>query len=292
MTTPVDEEMGRSTAEAIRRRLRIVLNEARLAADLTQKSVADQLDWSSSKIVRIESGHVPVAPSDVRLLLGLYGQHDAAEVESYFELARKAREAPDFSEFEDLMTKSFREYVSQEPLAKRILKYEFAVVPGALQTDDYAHDVIAAIHEEPDKRERLLQIRNKRKGVVEADDGPDYVAVIDEAALLRPVGSSATMRNQIDHLIGLSQRGRISLYIVPNSVGYYPGIGKGFTILEFENEKLDVLYLEDANYKSTSEEAPEELAAFRKRHQRLIDMADKTGFEDFASDIRDRFYGR
>lgn len=292
MPSLVEESGGRPTAEAIRRQLRIILNQARLDAGLTQKAVADQLDWSSSKIVRIESGQVPVAPSDVRLLLGLYGQHDAAAVDEYFDLAKKAREAPSFSDYEDLMSKPFREYVAQEPLAARILKYEFAVVPGALQTDEYAHDLIATIHEDQLKRSRLLEIRNKRKGVVEADAGPDFLAVMDEAALLRPVGTAATMRDQIDHLVELSQKGRISLYVLPNSAGYYPGIGKAFTILEFDDPNLDVLYLEDANYRSTSQEEPEEVNSFRRRHQRMIDLADKTGFEDFALDIKARFYSK
>lgn len=291
MNTPTPKAATRPQ-EAIRRELRIVLNKARLGKELTQKAVADQLDWSSSKIVRIESGQVPVAPSDVKLLLGLYGQHQSEEIDKYFELAKQSREAPNWSDYEDIMSLPFREYVAQEPFAAKILKYEHAVVPGVLQIEDYAYDLFTALGHTGEQRSRRMEIRDKRRPIAEADEGPDISAVIDESALLRPVGGIQTMRAQVNHLIDLSQKGRISLYLLTHSAGVYPGVGKEFTILEFEDSALDVVYLEDANEKSSSEETPELLGEFRQRHERLVDLADKNGFEDLALQIRDQHYGK
>src|ERR1700722_8324296 len=121
---------GRETVEVKKRRLRVALRDARVGAKMTQKTVADRLVWSVSKVVRLEQGLVPVTPSDVRVLLQLYGVTDTSAIQALVDLAKEARADKGWATFSDVCSQESLELFGNEPVAKVIYKYEPSVVPG------------------------------------------------------------------------------------------------------------------------------------------------------------------
>lgn len=297
MSTRVGETRGAGgtsepSAEYLRRRLRIALAKARTAAGLTQKATADALDWSTSKVTRIEQGVVPVSPSDVRVLLAVYGMADADRVDELVSLARQAREAKSWAEYDDLISQPFRELIGQEQSAARIWKYEPLTVPGYFQTGAYTRALFAALGQVGSEADRRAEIRAKRQFILELDPGPEMNVVIGEAALVRPVGDTATMREQLNQLIDFSSRPNIRLFMLPFSAGAHPGMGEAFTVLQFDDEDVDdSLYLNDAERRSTSRDEPAEIDRYLQRYNLLQDMALATGtFEQHAAQILERLY--
>jgi transcriptional regulator with XRE-family HTH domain len=279
------------TAEALRRQLRIALHRARRDAGLTQKEVATSLDWSTSKVVRIESGAVPVAPSDVKVLLALYGESDESRIEELFDLAKEAREAKDWSEYSEVLAPAFKEMISQEPLASVISKYEPSMVPGYFQTESYAYDLLTALGRTGDDRTKRLEVRSKRKTILDTGDGPEIVVVLSEVALLRPVGGREVMQEQIRWLLECDKAPTVSMYLMPLSAGAHRGMGNAFTILQFDNDDYDALYLEDAEKRSTGREDNQTVQRHLDIFSEMRDLADRSGtFEDHARRILSDVY--
>lgn len=244
---PEPERSGVETPEVKKRRLRQALRQARTKANLTQKAVAEELVWSTSKIVRIEQGTVPVAPTDVRAMLHLYKVTDEAQVNGLVELAKQAREDKGWAAFDDILSPATKELVGNEPAARVIYEYEPAVVPGLFQTQDYTRTLLRVLGESEDNVTRRLEVRAKRQRLLDESCRPELNFIVGEAALVRPVGGTDIMREQITHLLGLNKQPGINLWLLPFSAGAHPGMGSAFTILQFEDPMLsDLLYLENA----------------------------------------------
>src|ERR1700727_484862 len=126
-----------------RRRLALELRRLREAARLTCEEVAEHLECSASKISRVETGRVSVSPRDVRDMLDLYGV-DPQRRDSLVQLARESRQKGWWHAYSDTMQPRFATYVGLEDAATEIRTYEINLVPGLLQTEDYARTVIAA----------------------------------------------------------------------------------------------------------------------------------------------------
>jgi DNA-binding XRE family transcriptional regulator len=137
----------------------------------------------------------------------------------------------------------FRPYAELEPEAGSLRIFSFGVVHGLLQTQDHARGVLAA-SQEPEERERLVEARMKRQGILDRKEPPWLWVVIDEAALRRSAGEDKVMRDQIAHLIDLAQRSNITIQIVPMSRGNYLGLAGSMTILSFD-EGPNAVYVED-----------------------------------------------
>ncbi len=132
MTDTTEPAKEPPKAEFLRRRLRLELTSARHDAGMTQKAIADELAWSVSKVVRMEKGEASVAPSDVRALLSLF-RVEEPRIQEVVELAREAKDTEDWSDYDGLLTPSYRELIGQEGSATEILKYEPWAGAGLLQ---------------------------------------------------------------------------------------------------------------------------------------------------------------
>lgn len=266
------------SAEFLRRRLRLALVRARQEAGLTQKATSELLDWSVSKVVRIEQGAVPVAPSDVRVLLAVLGVTDEARVGELVQLARDAREAMGFSEYEDILSAPFRELIGQEGSASVIWMYEPLVVPGYFQTASYSRHLLEALGHVGDAAERRARLRERRQLILDVEPGPEIHVIIGEAALIRPAGGADTMREQLRHLVELGLHPRIHISMLPLSAGVHQGMGEPFTLLQFNDEQLDdSLYLEDAEKRTTSRDDPASLEKYLRLYNLLEEMATQSG---------------
>jgi transcriptional regulator with XRE-family HTH domain len=141
----------------------------------------------------------------------------------------------------------FREWPSIEREAASICAWELAIVPGLLQTADYAREILHGVLPEATEEEveEKVNARLQRQEILKRQDPPMLWAVLDEAALRRRIGDAAIMRAQIDHLIEMAQRPKVKILVVPASMGSHVGLRGAFTIAELEGAP-ETAYLETA----------------------------------------------
>ncbi|GAB3965596.1 helix-turn-helix domain-containing protein [Streptomyces sparsus] len=228
-----------------RRRLGQELRKLREEKGMTAEEVADRLLVSQSKISRLENGRRSISQRDVRDLCGVYEVEDRRIVESLMQMAKESRQQGWWHAFGDI---PYSVYIGLETDAASLRVYESLIVPGLLQTRDYAQAVIEGMWPEatPSEIEKRIQIRLKRQDRLTDTRNPlRFWAVIDEALLRRVVGSPHVMVDQLEHLADLSLQPHVTLQVLPYSVGAHPGMYGKFAILEFQDAgDASVVYLE------------------------------------------------
>jgi hypothetical protein len=223
------------------------LRRLRIEAGITREQAGEAIRASEWKIHRLENGQVSFKERDVVDLLRLYGVTDPGEVASLVVLAREANAPGWWQQYGDLLPQWFRAYVDLESAATLIRTYEGQLVPGLLQTEDYLRAVIGGAHlgESPEEAERRVALRVRRQALLEQAGGPRVWAVIDEAALRRPVGGPGVMRGQLERLIEATKLPNVTLQILPFTAGAHPAMVGAFSILRFADQELpDVVYIE------------------------------------------------
>jgi transcriptional regulator with XRE-family HTH domain len=223
------------------------LRRLRESREITTEQAADAIRGSHSKISRMEHGRVGFKDRDVSDLLTLYGVTDTAERDSLLNLAREAGNPGWWHDFGDLLPHWFEPYISLEAAASVIRNYEVQFVPGLLQSRSYAREVIQLGYPSIDRNElnRRVELRMGRKRLMERPTAPRLWAALDEAVLRRPMGDASVMREQIEHLLEMTDNPNVTLQIVPFNVGGHSAAGGPFSILRFaEPELSDVVYLE------------------------------------------------
>jgi len=223
------------------------LRRLRIEASLTREQAGEALRASEWKIHRLENGQVSFKDRDVADLLALYGVTDAGEVEALLAMAREANRRGWWHQYGELLPQWFRAYIDLESAASLIRTYQGQLVPGLLQTEEYARAVIEGGHAggSPDEVERRVALRMARQALFARSDGRRLWAVVDEAALRRPVGGPEVMRTQIERLVEASKLRNVTLQVLPVSAGAHPAILGGFSILRFADQDLpDVVYVE------------------------------------------------
>ena len=238
---------GDSPAGA-RRRLRLALRKAREASGRTQGHVAEALDWSLSKVNRIESGDVTVSNTDLQALLRLLGVVDEDQVERLMQEARAARRRGwwDESRYREHLTPATLQVLQFETEASAIRAFHTAVFPGLLQTHDYAESVIGAVAEEmsQETRKTRLEVRmRRRQQMLTRPDPPQCLIVIDEFVPLRTVGSGAVMAEQLRVVADMAHQPNVLIRLLPKEEAVYALMG-AFTIFDLGAEENAVLYRE------------------------------------------------
>lgn len=258
-------------------RLRSELRQRREDAGLTQEQAATEMEWSLSKLVRIEAGTVSISVNDLRALLGLYGVHDRSEVEEMLKLARSARQRVWWTQYRDVLAPQYLEFIGFETDASTIRCFHPTIVPGLFQTEAYARAVIigAAPTEVPaDIVDARVTVRMTRiKELFGRPDPPAISVIVDEAALHRPVGSPQVMRAQLHHLAELATHPQVDLGVLPFSAGIHPGVYGSFLLFDFPDAPDDiVLYLEQAQTQMLLRDRPAEIAEYERVFTRLRGM--------------------
>ena len=228
------------------RRLAMELQRRREATGLSREEVARQLEWSTSTLFRIETGRSRPQPGNVRTLLELYGV-TGAERDGLIQLTREARQPGWWHSFRDVLPNPYEVYIGLEAGAASIRNFEPVVVPGLLQTEDYAREIFrnGPIELDPEEVERLLEVRVARQQVLGREDRPRLWAVIDEAVIHRVVGGVSVMRGQLRHLAECAQQGKTTIQVVPYRAGAHAGAIGAFVVLDFpEATDPAVVYVE------------------------------------------------
>ena len=229
-----------------RRRLALELRRLREAAHLTCEEVAEHLECSASKISRVETGRVSVSPRDVRDMLKLYGVPEQQR-DSLVQLSRDSRQKGWWHAYSDI-NPQFATYVGLESAASEIRVYEVNLIPGLLQTEEYARTMIRSgtMNGNLEDVDRMVALRMARQPALTRDDPPMLWTVVDEAALRRRVGGTELMRSQLEHVLELSSLKNVAMQVIPFGAGAHPAMGRPFVILVFpERIDPDVVYLED-----------------------------------------------
>lgn len=269
--------MSRGENPAVARlRLRHALRSARDSSELTQEQVASTLEWSLSKIIRIENGSVRMTITDMRALLQLYGIVEPATVSEMEALARSARARAWWAGLGDIAPK-FSTYIGLEEGASSLAFYQLLVIPGLLQTEDYARSVLPAgpVMLAPDDSDDFVAIRLRRQErVLERPDPPFVHAVLDEGTLRRTSGDVGVQREQLHHLIRLGSRPNVRLQVLPFTAGLH-FLEPAFVVMSFPyGPDHDVVYLEFSNRLTVQDrgqvlDKEEEVSPYRETFSRL-----------------------
>ncbi|MFJ9537095.1 helix-turn-helix domain-containing protein [Streptomyces sp. NPDC101225] len=228
-----------------RRRLGQELRRLRELKGMTAEEVAERLLVSQSKISRLENGRRSISQRDVRDLCGVYEVEDHRIVDSLMQMAKDSRQQGWWHSFGDI---PYSVYIGLETDAASLRVYDPQVVPGLLQTRQYAEALIAGALPETAAAdiEKRVQVRLRRQERITAPENPLRLwTVMDEAALRRVVGHRSLMRDQLEHLVEQSQLPHVTVQVIPFDMGAHPGLNGQYAILEFPDAAdSSVVYIE------------------------------------------------
>jgi len=236
---------GASSPTVVRILLGARLRRLREASRISVDDAAYVLRASPSKISRLENGRVSVKDRDIVDLLAFYRVTDKSLQEELRAMAARANSRGWWDDYSDILPAWFEEYIGLEEAAILIRGYEVQLVPGLLQTEDYARAVTLLEYSNPKEISRRVSLRMTRQAVLARPEPTGLWVVLDEAALRRPLGGSSVMRAQLKHLIEMSQRDNVTIQVMPFKIGGHPAVTGPFSVLHFADSDLsDVVYLE------------------------------------------------
>ncbi|MFJ3446139.1 helix-turn-helix domain-containing protein [Streptomyces sp. NPDC086081] len=233
-----------------RRKLGAELRALRTAAGLTSGEAARLVGWHQSKVSRIETGTSGVKPADVRLLLDAYDVADTQLRELLTMLAGSDDSGGRhhwWHAYRGVLPPTYRDFISLESQASTMRTLETTVVPGLLQTPEYARAVTrAAVEGLPEDRlDTLVEVRLARQDVLRADPPLELSAVLDEAVLRREVGGPGVMARQLERLVEAARLPQVRLQVLPFAAGAHIGVTGPFVIFSFSSTSdLDVVVLD------------------------------------------------
>ncbi|MBQ1032704.1 helix-turn-helix transcriptional regulator [Micromonospora parva] len=246
--TMVPAEGGPTTGPTVLRMLLgAQLRRLRESSGVTREGAGWEIRSSESKISRMELGRVGFKERDVADLLTLYGVTDEHERDALLKLARDANSPGWWHRYGDVLPSWFQSYLGLEAAAALIRSYEVQFVPGLLQTPEYARAVVLLGHGTagPGEIDRRVALRMQRQQLLHRENPPQLWAVVDEAALRRPIGGTEVMRGQLTALIEATKSPHIRLQVIPFAAGGHAAAGGAFTILRFGDQELpDIVYIE------------------------------------------------
>ncbi|WP_433318890.1 helix-turn-helix domain-containing protein [Micromonospora sp. CA-269861] len=246
--TMVPAEGGPTTGPTVLRMLLgAQLRRLRESSGVTREGAGWEIRSSESKISRMELGRVGFKERDVADLLTLYGVTDDHERDALLKLARDANSPGWWHRYGDVLPSWFQSYLGLEAAAALIRSYEVQFVPGLLQTREYARAVVLLGHGAagPGEIDRRVALRMQRQQLLQRENPPQLWAVVDEAALRRPIGGAEVMRGQLTALIEATKSPHIRLQVIPFAAGGHAAAGGAFTILRFGDQELpDIVYIE------------------------------------------------
>ena len=246
----------------LRRQLGAELRRLREATGRTAAAAADQLDWSESKLSRIETAHTGIRNADLERLLALYKVSDQ-ERAKLLAIAGQSRQKAWWEAYGDSLPNAYETYIGFEAEATGIFTYQCQVVPGLLQTAEYARAVHQIDHPgDEDLVSQLVTVRMARQALLTREPRPKLWAVIDEAILRRPVGGHDVMRRQLRRLVEAAELSMITIQVLPFEAGAHRALTGSFVVLEFAGSAEQPLVYSEGMTGGVIRSKPEELRAY------------------------------
>ena len=258
-----------------RRRLRTELRRARLDAEQTQEQVAAAMDWSLSKLIRIENGSVGISLNDLKAILAHYKITDEERTAELIALSKQSRERSWWNTYRDLSPRLVQ-LIEYESASFIIRNFQPMVIPGLLQTEEYATAMIRNYSPQATGQEVKtgIEVRMKRQQILQQSQMPLMFFIMDEAAVRRLVGGREAMSRQVKRLLEESAKPAVTIEVVPFSAGAHPGMQGSFMLFEFPDaEDDDALYLEGPGEIRLNRDDAEEISNFRDRFEALRELS-------------------
>lgn len=224
--------MPKGPATARARGLGAELRELRKKAGLSTRGVAQQLRWSASTLNRIENGRRNTSSEDVAALLALY-KVTGEERDRLVEFAREADQPGWWETTNSQLPAQLTALIGFESEATHITYVDLSLVPGLLQIPEYMRALLAGGGVAKSKIETLIVTRLGRQAILSKPHPPHYLAIIDEAALRRPIGGPKVMAAQLRHIVAVSERPNITVQVIPFQHGVHPGLDGPYVLLNF-----------------------------------------------------------
>ncbi|MEU6555037.1 helix-turn-helix transcriptional regulator [Streptomyces sp. NPDC046915] len=283
--------MSVPSAAEQRLKLRTELRKARASAGLTQRQVAKVMEWSPSKLLRIESGEVSISVNDLRPLLTTYGISDRHQIEYLLDLARGSRKLP-FAEYRDVFRSEFVQFLALEASASIGRYFNSLQLPRLLQTEEYARAIAVAYGSSTTlngTEERMLEAQLARQDLLLSENCPELFFILDEVILHRQVGGRGVMRAQLQRLAELSKHPKVTLMVIPYTAGAHAGIQGPFTLFEFAGEeKPETLYIETAQGDTIESDKPEKTRRYLELFWQLEDLGIRDNIDVLTNRLIER----
>jgi hypothetical protein len=246
-------QQPRSLSPRIQReRLAEYLRQAREDMGWSQGVAAEQMEWSLSKLQRIETAVNSVSWTDTKALVECYGLADNAAAQQLLAMARQARKRDTFTPFKKYLTPEYQALLSYEESASDIHSVNSFVMPGLLQTPGHARALLSVKHT-GDKLEALIKARGIRQRILDEDHGPHFEFVIDEAMLYRQIGGRDVHIEQLARLRELSSQPKLELRIIPFSADAHLGLWEPFMIMTIPGAPITNTRCETIVYRETGD---------------------------------------
>ncbi|MEU4403176.1 helix-turn-helix transcriptional regulator [Streptosporangium sp. NPDC023963] len=240
--------MAADTSPTVRRRrLASELRRLRIEHGLSMQEVAERMELTAASVSRIETGRRGIRPRDLRAFLDMYGVPEA-DREPLLALSREARQRGWWQNYGDVLPGEYATLIGLEAEATSLRTYQQTLVPGLLQTADYARSVIAATRpgDTPEEVERRVSVRMERQKRLTDDNPLELSVILGEGVVRQHVGTAQITADQFKHLIEVGRRPNVMLQILPYRAGAHPAMTGSFTVVGFPaSSDLDVIYLEN-----------------------------------------------
>jgi len=258
----------------LRRQLGAELRRLRERTHRTVADVAGGLGWSQSKLSRIETATIGVRGADLERLLDVYAVGDK-ERARLLALRGQARQKAWWEAYGDALPDAYETLIGFEAEASVISTYEAQVVPGLLQTDEYANAVTLAdgVYDDPDVLGQRVAVRMARQAVLIREPPPHLCVVLDEAVLRRPMGGHDVQRRQLLRLVEAAERPTVTLQVLPFAAGAHRALAGSFIILEFAADSDHPLVYCEGMTGGVFRSRPEELRSYLTSFDALRDAA-------------------
>ena len=224
------------------------LKKARKRSGYTLEQVADHLQLDNSTLSRFETGVYKIRRVYIKELVDFYGIDQQCERDKLIQLSQDAwRKDWWDGETDDLET-GFIDYTWLEAKAKHIRVFTPMLIPGLMQTREYASAIMENDRRGVESREhaeRMVELRIARQGILTRKDPVRFSAVLEEAPLKRPIGSRTVLKDQLRHLLKLAAEDHVDLRVLPTDVGWHVGENGPFTYFEMNDPFPDVAYVEN-----------------------------------------------
>ncbi len=245
-----------------RRRLAAELRKLREQSGLSLTDAAKKLGWQASRLSRIETRQSGIPTSDLRKLLNEYEVGDEEYRKYLTDLARRVNERGWWQKYAGLIGSEYADLIGLEEEARVIRTYEQELVPGLLQTAEYARAYSRAAWPTGTARQidRWVEVRMERQEILVRSDPPParLHVVLSEAVLRRPVGGREVMRGQLESMLRPRDRGNVTIQVLPFDAGVHPAMVGPFTMMSFSDpEELGIVNVENATGTLFLEEAAE-----------------------------------
>jgi transcriptional regulator with XRE-family HTH domain len=250
---------------------------ARMKKEMTQQQVAEAMEWSLSKMNRIEQAKTGISANDLRALLQLYDITDKDQTEELVAIAREARRTPWWRQrYGDVAPSGLLDLIDYESAASAVSQFETIWIPGILQTEEYASAALRVFHDEKSAEQRLadlVDLRTERRHLLEGDNAPAFSFILDEPVIRRHVVSPAATRQQFMHLVDVAELPNVTIQVVPFTAGPYQGLNGPFEVVQFidaPDEKI--VFLEGRRTDIISDD-PKETETYLDYFERITSLA-------------------